>query len=269
MHRLNKIDVFLITAICSVWVLCCTAFAGEGENDLFISKLPDSDDYSMIISLVGTDYNGEDYAAFFRVDTSTNPYALYVWRDFSAMDFATKNSLITNFVLDIQNADISALSKQAIYNSLSENLDDQLVAHMPEIIEATSADVFAGIGIFAPFQSTFGFWLGIGVLVIMFCLVASTIIDLVYIGTPRMVSWMLEDRPDGKKRISFITPEAQKIVNGIADGSLSGSPYAYYLKKRFVTYIVLGVCLLYLLSGQIGELIRFFLRLASGITGVS
>lgn len=269
MHRLNKIGAFLVALVCSAWVLCANAFALEGENDLFISKLPESKDYATLISMIGTDYSGEDYAAFFRVDNTTSPYVLYIWKDFSALDYSTKNSIVTNFVLDIQNADITSLSKQAIYKCLSENLDDQITAHMPEIINATSANIYAGIAAFAPFQGAWGTALGILVLFVMFCLIVSTVVDLVYLGTPRMVAWMLEEKANGKKRISFISPEAQRIVNGISDGTLTGSPYGYYLKKRFVTYIILAVCILYLLSGQIGELIRFFLNVASGVTGIS
>lgn len=136
------------------------------------------------------------------------------------------------------------------------------------------ADIMGALTWFMPFQGALGLILGVGVIIVMALLLISTVLDLVYIGLPTARMAMSAKAEGQGKEIPFgISTDAYRIVQQTAEtgsggsGGNQGNPYLQYFKKRFVTYIILAVCILYLLSGQIGGLISGLLNLASGITG--
>lgn len=136
------------------------------------------------------------------------------------------------------------------------------------------ADIMGALTWFMPFQGALGLILGVGVIIVMALLLISTVLDLVYIGLPTARMAMSAKAEGQGKEIPFgISTDAYRIVQQSAEtgsggnGGNQGNPYLQYFKKRFVTYIILAVCILYLLSGQIGGLISGLLNLASGITG--
>lgn len=136
------------------------------------------------------------------------------------------------------------------------------------------ADIMGALTWFMPFQGGLGLVLGVGVIIVMALLLLSTVLDLVYIGLPTARMAMSAKAEGQGKEIPFgISTDAYRIVQQTAEtgaggnGGNQGNPYLQYFKKRFVTYIILAVCILYLLSGQIGGLISGLLNLASGITG--
>lgn len=266
MVKLKRYLTSLIICLCTSWVLCLSAFAGQNASDDYLATIPESGDVATLVTMLGTDYDN-DCNPYFRVDNTVSPAIVYVWDGFCDLSYTVKTDAINNLVADLQDSSVSNLTKQSIYKSMSENLEDQLVAHMPEIVEATSADIWAGIAVFMPFQSTFGTVLGLFVILIVLLLLFSTLIDLVYIGAPTWINWLVRSRKD-PEALRFVSYDAQNVAKQNAAGTLSGSPYLYYAQKRFVSYIVLAVCILYLLSGQIGSLIKFFLDVASGMTGI-
>lgn len=139
------------------------------------------------------------------------------------------------------------------------------------ILFNNGADIMSALTWFMPFQGGFSTVLGVGVIIVICLLLASTVLDLVYIGLPTARMAMNANAESKDKEIPFgISTDALRIVQQqtqTGDGKNQGNPYLQYFKKRFLTYIILAVCILYLLSGQIGGLISGLLNLASGITG--
>lgn len=163
--------------------------------------------------------------------------------------------------------------------SLAETLENRsdLVfskADAVAILFNQGADIMGALTWFMPFQGALGLILGVGVIIVITLLLISTVLDLVYIGLPTARMAMSAKAEGQGKEIPFgISTDAYRIVQQTAEtgsggnGGNQGNPYLQYFKKRFVTYIILAVCILYLLSGQIGGLISGLLNLASGITG--
>lgn len=139
------------------------------------------------------------------------------------------------------------------------------------ILFNNGADIMSALTWFMPFQGGFSTVLGVGVIIVICLLLLSTVLDLVYIGLPTARMAMNANAESKDKEVPFgISTDALRIVQQqtqTGDGKNQGSPYLQYFKKRFLTYIILAVCILYLLSGQIGGLISGLLNLASGITG--
>lgn len=130
------------------------------------------------------------------------------------------------------------------------------------------ADIDGAMSWFAPFQGVVGLILGILVVILILLLLASTVLDLVYIGLPTARMAMTAKAEGQGKEVPFgISQDALRIVNEEAETGKGngGNVYLKYAKSRILTYIILAVCILYLVSGQIGNLISGLLNVVSGI----
>lgn len=147
--------------------------------------------------------------------------------------------------------------------------DSQLLTLM---FAETKADLSTAMKWFGPFQGTVGLILGIGVVIIMVLLIASTVFDLVYIGLP-MARNALDGKAEsnGQPKPFGVSYDAVKVVQNHegggqgGQGGSNGNIYFDYLKRRVITYIILAVCILYLISGQLSSVIGWLLDLVSGV----
>lgn len=132
----------------------------------------------------------------------------------------------------------------------------------------TKADLFTAMKWFSPFQGTIGLILGIGVILIILLLIASTAFDLVYIGLP-MARNVMDGKAEqnNKPRPFGVSTDAVRVVTENEDNNkgTGGNMYVAYFKKRVVTYIILAICILYLVSGQLSSVIGWLLGQVSGI----
>ena len=189
---------------------------------------------------------------------------------------------------DLSSKDQSKATSEMLQTVSAWALDSKSVTKLAEKLESDTnivfskadavailfnngADIMSALTWFMPFQGGFSTVLGVGVIIVICLLLASTVLDLVYIGLPTARMAMNANAESKDKEIPFgISTDALRIVQQqtqTGDGKNQGNPYLQYFKKRFLTYIILAVCILYLLSGQIGGLISGLLNLASGITG--
>ena len=194
----------------------------------------------------------------------------------------------TTAFADLSDKEQSKATSEMLQTVAAWQLDSKSVTKLADELEKSSnivftkadavailfnngADIMSALTWFMPFQGGFSTVLGVGVIIVICLLLASTVLDLVYIGLPTARMAMNANAESKDKEIPFgISTDALRIVQQqtqTGDGKNQGSPYLQYFKKRFLTYIILAVCILYLLSGQIGGLISGLLNLASGITG--
>lgn len=133
-------------------------------------------------------------------------------------------------------------------------------------MDSTKADIYSAMKIVEPFLGLMRVVFGIGAVVIVLLLTTSTIIDLCYVGLP-----MCRGEKDNKPVIPFVSVDAESVVKEV-ESSIGGgndtkykNAYVMYFKRRAFTYIILAVCLLYLIAGELGGVISWFLNLASGL----
>ena len=86
-------------------------------------------------------------------------------------------------------------------------------------------------------------------------------------GSPGMNRVVTKQGSDGSTQLRFVTDDAQYAVQ-TATVESGKSPYAIYLKKRIVSYIVLAILLFVLLTGNISVLTNLALRLVEGILDI-
>lgn len=158
----------------------------------------------------------------------------------------------------------------------TEGVGSQL---MTTLMAQTKPDYVTANRIYAPFSGTVGTILGICAILIMAFLAITMVLDLAYIAIPTFQLFIDGDGQGGGqgggKKKSFISLEAMEAVQmaegGQGGGGQSGSSnklaISIYFKKRVLMLIVLGICLLYLVSGNIFALVGWLIDLLSGFLG--
>lgn len=146
------------------------------------------------------------------------------------------------------------------------------------LMSNTKPDFISANRIYEPFSGTVGTILGVISVVLMALLSLTMVLDISYIAIPAF-QLMVDNDGDGKggggKKKSFISLEAINAVAAV-EGSQGGGGQSgdskklaigIYFKSRVAMLIVLCICLLYLISGNIFAFIGWFIDLFSGFLG--
>lgn len=139
--------------------------------------------------------------------------------------------------------------------------------------------------LFAPFSGVVGTILGIIAIAIMALLGVTMALDLAFINIPAFQMFCSDDGSDGEggnksggKSASgigaLISQEAKNAVRqatnqegGNGDKGNQKSATGLYFKSRWKGLLLLGICLLYLVQGQIYSLVAWVIDLVSGFIG--
>lgn len=159
---------------------------------------------------------------------------------------------------------------------------------MASIMENTKPNFAAANKIYAPFSGLVGTVLGLLSIIIMALLGVTMALDIAYIVIPT-VQLMLDGSQGnggsgpgpnggdaGKKGLSGVVSQAARNAVQAASGGQGGTgqggegnkmALGVYFKYRWIELVVLGICLLYLVSGNIYSFVAWILDLVSGFLG--
>ena len=207
-----------------------------------------------------------------QIDDTSTSVELVASEGYAKLSVTDKQLQLQEALNKVGSMGLSATSA-AIVEKWAKSLGATDADLLTSLFSKTKADLFTAMKWFSPFQGTLGLILGIGVIFIIVLLIASTVFDLVYIGLP-MARNALNNKADGdgKDRPFGISTDALRVVEeceGTTNGGKGkgGNMYVAYFKKRVLTYIILAVCILYLVSGQLAGVIGWLLGQVSGIGG--
>lgn len=149
---------------------------------------------------------------------------------------------------------------------------------LASILSNVKADFIGGNRIFAPFSGPIGTGLGLISILIMALLGLTMALDLAYITIPPFQMLMGDGTGNGNESgkgfhvSGFISQEARMAVKSAEGGGQAGSgeykaAVWTYFKYRWKGLVLLGICLLYLIQGQMYSFVAWFLDLFSGLLG--
>jgi hypothetical protein len=191
----------------------------------------------------------------------------------NAFDHATESSkkrAMSIFIKGLQDSQVAPQTQQTLIDKLngtSSNVSRMLI---PLVMDTTSADIYTAMKWVKPILPIVRIAFGVGAIVVTLLLIASTIADLCFIGLP-IARENIQSKGDQSKggKIPFISADAMSVVKE-SEAALDSSggyknAYLMYFKRRVLTYIILSICLLYLVVGELGGLISWLLSLGSGV----
>lgn len=140
---------------------------------------------------------------------------------------------------------------------LQESDDDIARVIFLSIYSEIKGDLYTAYTVVNPFMYVMNIFLGVGAVLLICLLLFSTLMDLCYLGfsyfTDGIVNFFVSY--DAKQ----VEHEYQKRVNGEYMNK-----YLEYFKSRSLTYIVLAICITYLICGGLSGIIAFVLSLVNG-----
>lgn len=179
-------------------------------------------------------------------------------------------------------ADIARLSNEAVDSTSVRGVEESTVQNwwkqlqtkegvgskfMGEILKNTKPDFVSANKIYQPFSGLVGTLMGVGAVLIMGFLGLVMVTDIAYITLPpvRLAVDESKSRGSSSKLFSHDAIYAVQIAEegGNGDGEKKQA-LGIYFKRRVVMLIILGICLLYLVQGQIYNLVGYILDLVSG-----
>ena len=178
-----------------------------------------------------------------------------------------------------------------LYNYL-EGKDGMGSVLMASVMENTKPDFSSANKIYAPFSGVIGTVLGLIAIIIMALLGVTMALDIAYITIPA-VQLMLDGGEGGgsghtgmgmgqpgqgggkgKGLSGLVSQAARNAVQAAAGNGNQGQggegnkmALGVYFKYRWLELVVLGICLLYLVSGNIYSFVAWVLDLVSGFLG--
>lgn len=153
----------------------------------------------------------------------------------------------------IHNSGVSRSNRNKIYNELC-SLDETTSALVRQLSEDVQADFAGAYTSFKPFTGFFGWLLGIITLGLFLTLGLSIVFDIAYINLPFMQLALSRQEGEKPKLVSLEAWSAVKEADSKA-GESYVSPNTIFLKHKSKQYVVVAICILYLTSGQIFNLI--------------
>lgn len=177
-----------------------------------------------------------------------------------------KQKVMSIILSDIDNSNLSQISKTKVYNfiSNSDTATSNLVRQLSDDVKADYADAYNS---FKPFTGVIGWILGILVFIIFVLLGLTITVDIAYIVIPMFQNFLSSENDGAKPR--YVSGEAWNAVKA-AEQSVGHSyrePLGIYFKSKTKQFIAIGLCLLYLVSGHIYNLIAYVIDAFQGIIG--
>ena len=182
--------------------------------------------------------------------------------------------------LDKQNTTDNAVTESTLTDYLSIIQSQAGVAGtlLASILSNVKADFIGGNRVFAPFAGPIGTGLGLIAILIMALLGLTMALDLAYIVIPPFQMLLGDGTGNGNESgkgfhvSGFISQEARMAVKSAEGGGQAGSgeykaAVWTYFKYRWKGLVLLGICLLYLIQGQMYSFVAWFLDLFSGLLG--
>lgn len=141
------------------------------------------------------------------------------------------------------------------------------------VLANTKPDFVTANQIYQPFSGLVGTLLGLGAVLLFAAVAIVMVLDISYMAIP-FIRTIGTDDSGSQKRPNWVSYEAyyaiQQAEGGEGGGNTKGAgkqALGIYLKKRIGMLVLLGVCLLYLIQGQIFTFVGWVLDLVSGFIG--
>lgn len=250
----SKIKVFIFTFLCSVLMISSVVSGDVGVT----SSLKVA---SGSVDIVKSCYNDAcDNAGFSRgigilsFDTTDN---LILFKSF----YYTSNSydkrcvFMESLLKGIKSSSLGPKEKNKIYNFIASQ-DTEVSQALKYLTEDTSADLVQARKWLAPFTGGISTFTGLLTLLVFLFLGIGLLVDVAYLALPSLQ--LILERGDDKKKPFGVSAEAWRVNKEIAsDFNNTKNEISEYLKKRTPVIIVCAICIGYLISGKVYEILAY------------
>lgn len=200
-------------------------------------------------------------------DKDGSNYIVNIEFDMSAynnLGQASKQEVMRIILVNVEASSMSQMSRSKIYNFISNN-DKSTSSLVRQLSNDVTADFASAYSSFKPFSGVIGWILGLITLAIFIMLGLTIVVDIAYIVIPIFQNFLSSESDKAKPK--YVSSEAWNSVKGAEEGTTFKEPLGIYFKLKTKQFLALGICVLYLVSGQIYNVIARIIDSFSGILG--
>ena len=270
--KLTKVIAVLLTCALSMMMVMIPAFAKGDEDDSVKLNPTDTAKADKAFEGSSTGLDGLSYSG-----------GTFTWDNGKELDKLSNDEQkkqMKKFVKKVQEANLSADATSRLNDLLSnvdgdcENVDMSILLAV-YALDQTKGDLVGGMNIIEGFLPYINLIIGVIAILLMSLLVLSTVIDLACIGLPAVRDMMLENASKdgnggggGASKPKAITYSAWATINEVegGEGGQGSGKNAYwiYFKKRVFDYVILGICVSFLVLGGFSSFVSAFLEIGQG-----
>lgn len=170
---------------------------------------------------------------------------------YNSLDMKDKQRFMKIALNGVQNSSISVVNRNKIYTFIADS-DTKISGLVRQLSEDVSVDMPAAYAWFQPFSGPLGVFLGVLTIAIFALLGISIVVDISFLTIPG-VQWVLIRRCSENSKPPFISIEAWTAYQEALQ--THGQVLTIFFKKKSGQMIVLGICVLYLVSGNLFALV--------------
>lgn len=225
------------------------------DSDSGVAEVVSNINSQITKELAGVDKVTEGWK-FMEFDSKTKKVSLDK-QVYSKQMIATRRKIM-DIALDNLSENKSAMGKRdrARVYSFVENQDEEVA----RVLQATNTDIHADVEWASRYVR---YWKSpinnaLGILVILVCIMVglSIAIDVFVMCSPPMMAWLLEKYKSGRPK--FISPEAWYSYREAVTSDTYKDYMSKYLLKSIPKIVVTGICLSYIVVGNIVYIAIFF-----------
>lgn len=259
----KKVSIFMT----AIWVSVMIPFLSIQATGLKPSvQLTSTNGVSELVSTINS-YTVDVQTGFnYLSSTTTSSGGSMVSVDtftYNSLSNSDKQKVMTHALTSISNSSLVAVDKTKLYNFIAET-DTAVSAIVRQLSADGKTDFYTAYSYIEPFSGTLGTLLALVAIGLFAGLLASVLIDLSYLGVP-IINVVLTS--NSKEKPKLVSLEAYKAFVEGSDKSNKKDVLLLYISKKWLQFIIIAVCVLYLTSGLVWGLIADIIDLFSGILG--
>lgn len=171
---------------------------------------------------------------------------------YSGLDLSEKRETMKYTLDSIASSTMTNQHRLKVYNFVCDQ-DTGVSQAIRWLSSDASADVASAADWLSPYASVISTTWGVLCIIILTMLALTMTLDLAYMTIPPLRSLLTSSK---KGRPWFVSVEAFNAIKHADD--TGGNYLAYYLKKRFVSCIVIGTIIVMMVTGKIFEPFLYF-----------
>lgn len=244
---------WLLLALIVSFLCPVVSFASREEVDAVVYIAKNQPELNSICSRANSIANKE-----ILVYTGNDGLLSFSNKLYTELDMNERNEFMENALLITKESNLGSQVKNKVYNFIADQ-DSTASAAVKYLRSDTSADFAKAASWLKPFNGVFGTLMGLLCILIFTILAFSIALDMFFLFIPTFRAVMEKGR---EERPLLISREAYSVIKEADMGISRGEWVNYmslYFRRRIPAVIGLSICLGYLISGQIFDLIGWII----------
>lgn len=252
---------FLVALVVGVAVLL-PPFVTQAAEKPYVA-LDSSTGVSGVLDAVNTKSKELGNFRFFSTETSGTQLKVKLDKaGYLALKSDDKRELMAEALGIIQDSGMPKKEQNRLYNFVAEQ-DEATSSLVRELSEEVNGDYVSALRWFKPFSGGISTLLGFMAILITVLLSVAILVDTAYIAlSPFRVAL---DNTDGSKPKIISNEAFMSVRDSERDANTYRNAMWLYVKRRVGMMVAIGLCLGYLLSGQIYMIIGWFIDVISSV----